>query len=365
MEVVLDTSVLRQKHPLRGITARYLEAFADHYGTGVIVPDVVVREMKRWLTEEVRKVFNEVRKVGRSAGRLGIADLLDQPDADRDDRGVIRVLEDFDRALRDLGAFVASIPDGLSHEQVLDRLHAGRKPFSGTGDREKGYRDYLIWETILALGSTEGERDEHGLLPVAFLTLNTADFADESGNLHPELRDEARARGVSVVLYTSIDDFIDTVVVPNLPASARAAAILAEDEAKAILSEFISEQFSKFTPYEIAMIDHPYADEIENATIEALDVISVDDVEDVVDLPGGTAAAEVVVQAEASVDFFIWKADAYGWDDDRFAGLSDWNERYFLGETTNEVEARFRVELEIVDGRLRPVNIDVVEITGL
>ena len=52
-----------------------------------------------------------------------------------------RALTDFDVLLRDRGAFVAGIPQGVTHEQVLDRLHAGRKPFTNTKDREKGYHD--------------------------------------------------------------------------------------------------------------------------------------------------------------------------------------------------------------------------------
>ena len=40
------------------------------------------------------------------------------------------------------------------------------------------------------------------------------------------------------------------------------------------------------------------------------------------------------------MNFFVWKADAYAWGDDLFASLSDWNERYFWGETEIMVEGR-------------------------
>ena len=61
MEVVVDTSVLREKYPLPRPTGRFLQAFADHHGAEVILPDVVVREMKRWVEDEVRRAFKQLR----------------------------------------------------------------------------------------------------------------------------------------------------------------------------------------------------------------------------------------------------------------------------------------------------------------
>ena len=365
MEVVADTSVLRRKYPLRGLTARYLQAFADHHGTGVIVPDVVARETRRWVEDEVRTAFSQVRKSAAAVRRFGVSEPLEiVGGGDHEAEAVSRALAGFDDQLRELGAYVASIPLGVTHEQVLDRLHDGRKPFAGTTDREKGYRDYLIWETILALGDSDGERDERGRLPVAFLTANSKDFAGDDGTLHPELREEAEARGVSVTLHASIDEFIDTVVKPTLPSSAQAAALLEDEAAKDTIGAYIAEQFLKFAPYGISSIGHPYDPEIEDATVEELYPVSVDDIEDIVDLPGGTVAAQVVGQTDARVDFYIWKADAYAWADDSFASLSDWNERYFLGETEISVEGTFRVELKVTDGKLRPVDMDVVALAA-
>ena len=361
MEVVVDTSVLRAKYPLRGVSARYLQAFADLHGTRIIVPDVVVRELRRWIEDDVRKAFNQVRKSAGAVRRFGVSDVLDVAGA-AEDTEVKRAWLSLDQFVTDIDAFVAPIPQDITHEQVLDRLHSGRKPFTGTDNREKGYRDYLIWETILALEGSEGERDENGRIPVAFLTANTRDFADETGSLHPDLRAEAERAGLSVTLGTSIDDFIDIVVEPTLPPSAKAASLLEEDAAKAAIVEFICEKFSEFTPYEIASIGHPYDAEISDATIESLEEVAVEYIEDVVDLPGGTAAAQVTVLAEARVDFFVSKADAYTWDEELFAFLSDWNEWSFWGEIEIAVEGSFRVELEIVDSTLQPVGVDVVAI---
>lgn len=364
MELVLDTSVIRGKYPLRGLPARYLETFADHHGTGVIVPDVVVRETKRWIADEIGAAFGQVRKSATKIRRFGVAESLEVAGAaDRERKAVSSALADFDNQLRGLGAHIAPIPTDITHEQVLDRLHEGQKPFTGTEkNREKGYRDYLIWETILALGAEGGERDKDGRIPVAFLTANSSDFGDDEGELHPELLAEAEARGVSVTLYASIDEFISEVVEPTLPSSARASALLGEDAAKDRIGEYIADQFTKFAPYTIGSLGHPYDPEVEDVTIEALYPLSIDYAEEIADLPGGTAVAEVVGQAHALVNFYVWKADAYAWADDGFTSLSDWNERYFLGETEISVEGTFRVELVVANGQVQPVDMDVVEL---
>ena len=362
MEVVVDTSVLRDKYPLQGVSARYLQAFAGHHGTSIVIPEVVVLEMTRWIEDEVRKAFNQFRQSARTVRRFGDSDVLEVA-GDAEDTEVNLALRNLDRSMKEIDTFVAPIPHGITHKQVIDRLHSSLKPFTGTSNREKGYRDYLIWETILSLGGIEGERDENGRIPIAFLTANTRDFADETGSLHPDLRVEAEAAGLSITLYTSMDKFIDTIVEPTLPTSAKAASLLEEEAAKAAIREFISEEFSTFAPYPIAGIGHPYDAEIEDVTVDGFDVVAVEYIEDVVDLAGGTAAAQVAVQAEASVNFFVWRADAYAWDDDLSASLSDWNERYLLGETVIVVEGAFRVEFEVMDGSLRPISLDVVAIT--
>ncbi len=362
MEVVIDTSVLRGKYPLQGVSVRYLQAFAGHHDTHLVIPDVVVLEMRRWIEDEVRQAFTQARQSARTVRRLGVSDVLEVP-SDTEDREVNLALGNLDHSLREIEALVAPIPETISHEQVIDRLHSGLKPFAGKGSREKGYRDYLIWETILSLGSVVREHDKDRRTPVAFLTANTRDFADEDGSLHPDLRMEGEAAGLSITLYTSMDEFIDTIVEPTLPTSAKAASLLAEDSIKAELLKFISEAFSTLAPYPIAGIGHPYDTEIEDATVEGLDVVEVEYVSYVVDLPGGTAAVQVAVQGEASVNFFVWRADAYTWDDDLSASLSDWNERYLLGETVIPAKGTFRVEVEVMDGSLRPRSLDVVAIT--
>jgi len=69
---------------------------------------------------------------------------------------------------------------------LLERDPDQRKPFDKDG---KGFRDALIWEDVRAICA--GLADP--AVPVLFVTNNSNDFCDDSGALHPDLRDELPA----------------------------------------------------------------------------------------------------------------------------------------------------------------------------
>jgi predicted nucleic acid-binding protein len=79
------------------------------------------------------------------------------------------------------------------HRAVAGRALARRRPFDAKG--HDGYRDTLVWETVLALARA---------LPGAALVLvsqNRKDFADAAGRLHGDLRDDVAGQsGASVRL---------------------------------------------------------------------------------------------------------------------------------------------------------------------
>ena len=117
MKVVFDTSVLRQKYPLQGLVLRYLRAFTDQPGAGIIIPDVAVREMRRWIEDEVRKAFKQVRQSTGTLRRFGVSDVFNLADDNAEDTAVKRGLAELDLSLKEFGAFVAPIPQGVTHER--------------------------------------------------------------------------------------------------------------------------------------------------------------------------------------------------------------------------------------------------------
>jgi hypothetical protein len=64
------------------------------------------------------------------------------------------------------------------------------------------FRDALIWLTILDQADLAKEKS------IAFISANTKEFAEKEDTLHPKLLEEARARGVIIEYYSSLDSFL-------------------------------------------------------------------------------------------------------------------------------------------------------------
>jgi hypothetical protein len=94
------------------------------------------------------------------------------------------------------------------HHQLVERELAHKKPFSARG----GYRDALIWLSVLEIAESADDK-------VILVTGNTADFGDGSGNLHEDLLQDLRDRGLSddeVILITCLKDVVERFVEPSL-----------------------------------------------------------------------------------------------------------------------------------------------------
>jgi hypothetical protein len=101
-------------------------------------------------------------------------------------------------------AHLSSLPNteflatpSIPHSELVKRALRRRKPFS---ERGTGYRDSLIWITVLALLRRSEET-------VAFVTANSADFAAGKA-LHPHLLEDVCAQGTAstqLLFFESLD----------------------------------------------------------------------------------------------------------------------------------------------------------------
>jgi len=103
----------------------------------------------------------------------------------------------------------------VSHETVTRRALARRKPFTGTKRGTVGYRDSLIWESVVGLAEKGDEE------PIAFVTSNTADFSlDRAGReLHRDLAVDLKWRDIPpslINLYPDLKTFVEEKVKPDL-----------------------------------------------------------------------------------------------------------------------------------------------------
>lgn len=250
------------------------------------------------------------------------------------------------RRLSDIGIEVLPIPS-VDLEELVRRATSRRRPFNDAGN---GFRDNLIWHTVLELA--DANTDE-----VVFVSNDKAFWDD--GNLHPDLLEELTDRGLDarVSLIDALPDLViqsllDRKLTPGESLDSHANTLRLEsirewvkDAVVQALSELedLDEQAIGLSPYS------------ESATIEAAHTIEDLELEPVSVEPTGDLVAEFSLTAGAVVEFIADEADEEAWD--FHASL-----RLDFGRCWAELDKTLDVRgLVVIDG-INPISLEVTEV---
>jgi hypothetical protein len=211
--VVLDTSVLYDDPRMLSARLRLLLEGARSIGARVVLPAVVVKELRR---QGAERIASQLKTIDQSMARLARLvgwDMFPKPDPLKVEAVVNSVAHWYEADLQ-LPLSVAPHPT-VSHEDLAQAAVTRRKPFKKDG---QGYQDALIWHTVLALLM------DAPAAQIAFITANTNDFfGGEKTSLHADLLADLDVRKGAdrVHAFSSVDDFNRTYILPTLHADAR------------------------------------------------------------------------------------------------------------------------------------------------
>ena len=203
MFVLLDSNIYFGDWFLKGAPFRYLCHFLNNEGHTLLVPRVVLDEVAN---VRARKFSEEAAAAGKAIAALH---RLNGDDAKA--ASVLPAAKEYDLLVR-LKELIEDISvleyDALPHDEIFRRALKAQRPFR---DGEKGYRDTLIWMSLLAFLNQQTRPEE-----VAFVTTNKNDFfaQTEDTEFHPDLREDLA--GVNVVPFKSLAAFVDRHVDKNL-----------------------------------------------------------------------------------------------------------------------------------------------------
>jgi hypothetical protein len=209
VRLVLDSSVITEGDwHLSGPSASALLAAARRGQLKLVVPELAVREVVNSHRERevatIEKLDNARASLRRLQGTLATEGAGTGPTAAQN--------EHYDSVLRELftsaNVEVAPIPE-VPHDEIVERALARRRPFDRKG--HDGYRDTLIWHTVLG-GITRNEL-------TVLATDNHTDFADEQDKtkLHAHLRADLRVkrhRQSAARICGSLDEAVAVVLEP-------------------------------------------------------------------------------------------------------------------------------------------------------
>jgi len=205
MKIVVDTTVFGQGFNSRSADVRLLKDFAERTHAEVCVPGVVYDEA----INLVRKSVEEIN------AKLDVAQRLTGDDTAYSKLNIERRLSTYAESLtalfKDLNARVLPYPS-VTHKKLATRALIPSKPFVTSG---RGYRDALIWFSLLELTQDCGEE-------ISFITGNSDDFCHSKKDLrlHGDLINDLKGMGIQdsrVAFFSSLGDFNQKCSIPTLP----------------------------------------------------------------------------------------------------------------------------------------------------
>ncbi len=339
MRIVPDANVICADPHMEGSAWRVLSEAITRLGHSLHVPRLVIDEAVNWYREEIR---SHVQKTDRPLKQLGR--LLQREFRVLQDDEINRAVDDcrarMERKFSDLGEI---LPYPATHHEGLVRRDLFRKKPFGTSGR--GYRDALIWESVLILA-------EQGNQVVAFVSENTKDFSDGKGQFHQDLIEDAAARGVPdrVRLFTSLDAFVEREITPLLEGlNVIKDALNAKAFENLDLESWLHEEFQNVVSGKTWDASSLWLrDELESPTIASVQDITSIEVQDVRRLPSGELYIDFQADLECEFDVFLLKSSYYVIDDRDLPSIVDWNwnDHYMLGAVVIPVTAEISITFD-------------------
>ena len=321
MHFVLDANTVISEGFGASAHLRALLSASSAVGYKVYLPKPVLEEIA---AKYARDLASNGRKVGESLVRLSrlLGRDLSSPVYGLDPESETTLFKD--RLLDQLRASESEVLDYpcTSHEDLVRRATSRKRPFDEKGS---GYRDALVWETVLKLATqVEGS---------IVLVSKDKDFRDADGNLHGDLIEGLEKLGLprdKVILATELSELVNQYVRPNLGTVPweKPLQLLAqlglnlEDSIALVVQDACSGR--EWDPPELGI---PW--EYESPTLDMVEGVSELTVTDIRELPDEQFLVKTEAKIYGEFGVFVYKPDWYILDDSRLhLDEFDWNDHY-------------------------------------
>jgi hypothetical protein len=213
VRVVLDASaIIASSTTLNSPAFRSVLAAANRLGIEICVPEIVIDEVSKYFREDLEKQRLKVSEGIRRYSSLTETEVHESISETMVDEQVKAHRLHIVNWVEKVGGRIIDYP-AVTHREIASLDLAQTKPFGGA---KGGYRDALIWFSLVELLKTESGR-------IVFVTNNTRDFVDldrrEGIQLHPDLVDDLKRReysGQEVECLQSLDELNAKYIIPSL-----------------------------------------------------------------------------------------------------------------------------------------------------
>lgn len=361
MILILDTNVFYDDYGLQGTTLRILFEYLRKGGFRMLIPEVVFMETVNQVREKIAAAAEanngRVLEMRRKTG-LTISPVITPADIEE----LVNKYTAFLRGrLEAVSATIAEIPS-ISHKMVLERDLERKKPFTKNG---KGYRDALIWETVLQAASNESD-------PIVFISKNSSDFADdEKKGLHPDLLSDLANHNIDpskITLLLAIGSFVKETLIPKLPSPEQTLVTFMQKAHPTFsLESELADTFSeKLSGQEIEhhLIGKP--SEFESITFSMVEHIYDIEIHEEHELSPNERILEIEAFLDCEFDAFIFKTDLWCMAEDEMPHVwdHDWNKHYAAVSFSETVQVQAYISLDMDRGKISSVEVNEIQGTS-
>ncbi len=306
MRVVFDTNILCADFQLKGNDFRVFLGGMQRVGIQIYLPKVVIDEVtnKYWqkfyrIAKESLRICQEWQQATGKSTRPSISFKSATAETCKYKKYLLKTFDAVE---------ATRLPyPNTSHEVIAQRAIEHRKPFKENG---AGYRDTLIWESILSLFNNDSS-------PICFVTNNSKDFG-EGPKAHRDLLqdlDRLEIKYEDVKIFKSLKDLNQELIIPNL------------EHLEEMIKKFSNNEVPEFSLHE--WVENDLWDILEREDfgrslvdleeldvtcyVEAIDDIYSIEINDIRRLPSGNlllvANAKVSVGVNVIADIEVFYAD--------------------------------------------------------
>lgn len=364
--IIIDTNFVYHDFYLRGMNIMALTEYVHRLGYNVYMSQIVLDEMVNHHRKAVDDQVKKIEEINDAWQKLsnGIP-LLKNVESKE-------VLDQYNDMLRSrcesLQISILGYPS-VKHQEVVKRDLDERRPFRRVKSGNIGYRDTLIWESILEFCQRAHKDSE-----ILFITKNTKDFSDEEGEkLHADLKDDLKRKNLPedrVTLITNPRKFLNEEILADLQVLEHykdeivKSGGVGDIDVKTIVNEKLDiESMKNFIIEDEYMGASPFVPPYyENPDIAFSEVNSID--YDVRKLSDEVVAITAIAKVSIDMDAYIFKADLALIDDDEMPELidRDWNKHYVLAADHGEFTVKINI---LVDADFKEVTSVGMELIGV
>ena len=292
------------------------------------IPEIVIDETLNNYNKRIHDLVNTIRNKQRELDKK-----LNEENP--------KIPYDFERKNKEYREFIQacfSSPNKIivypvnSHKDIAKRAMMRIRPFRQVNENVVGYRDTLIWLTILDIVKQEKNAD------IYYISNNSKDFCEKKGmdELHTHLKNEIDSvidHTSNFYMFLNIDTFFEEVIKPDIKIN---------KDLNEIYNKFALNQLRDLTfediivraneRYEDSSVKIWLPDSNEGfATITYINEIKYDELGDIWHMQESEYAIECYLKMDAEFEYFVDKADYYMNEQPEYdVQDSDWNEHVVL-----------------------------------